>query len=69
MSNPSSSKHKIKSAIPKLYDMIEVSVYGDIWERKELSKRDRSLITVAAMLRCARPSRCARTSKRRSRMG
>ena len=50
MTNPSSSKHKIKSAIPKLYDMIETTVYGDVWERKELSKRDRSLITVAAMI-------------------
>ena len=25
-------------------------VYGDVWERKELSKRDRSLITVAALV-------------------
>ena len=25
-------------------------VYGDVWERKDLSKRDRSLITCAALI-------------------
>lgn len=50
MANPSSSKHKIKAVIPKLYDLIESVVYGDVWQRTELSKRDRSLITIAAMI-------------------
>jgi 4-carboxymuconolactone decarboxylase len=30
-------------------------LYGDIWERPELSKRDRSLITVAALIALNRP--------------
>ena len=30
-------------------------VYGDLWERKGLSKRDRSLITVAALIATYRP--------------
>jgi 4-carboxymuconolactone decarboxylase len=30
-------------------------VYGDLWERKALSKRDRSLITVAALVATYRP--------------
>lgn len=29
--------------------------YGDIWERSELSKRDRSLVTVAALVALNRP--------------
>jgi 4-carboxymuconolactone decarboxylase len=29
--------------------------YGDIWERPELSKRDRSLVTVAALIVMNRP--------------
>lgn len=50
MANPSSSKRKIKAAVPKLYDLIETVVYGDIWQRSEISKRDRSLITITALI-------------------
>jgi 4-carboxymuconolactone decarboxylase len=32
---------------PKLYDATQEVLFGDIWERPGLSKRDRSLITVA----------------------
>jgi len=35
---------------PKFAELTEHVVYGDIWERPELSKRDRSLITVAALV-------------------
>jgi 4-carboxymuconolactone decarboxylase len=35
---------------PKLAELTDVIVFGDIWERKELSKRDRSLITVATLV-------------------
>lgn len=48
-SNPSSSKHKIRPVAPKLFDMIEVA-YSDIWERPQLSKRERSMITLACMV-------------------
>jgi alkylhydroperoxidase/carboxymuconolactone decarboxylase family protein YurZ len=34
-------------AAPKLRELRETLLFGDIWERKQLSKRDRSLITVA----------------------
>ena len=30
-------------------------LYGDVWERPELSKRDRSLVTVAALIALHRP--------------
>jgi 4-carboxymuconolactone decarboxylase len=35
---------------PKLVDLTEDVIFGDIWERPELSKRDRSLITCAALV-------------------
>lgn len=50
MANPSSSKAKIMGVAPKLYDLIETTVYGDVWERPELSRRDRSMITIAALI-------------------
>ena len=30
-------------------------LYGDVWERLQLSKRDRSLVTVAALIAMNRP--------------
>jgi 4-carboxymuconolactone decarboxylase len=35
---------------PKLADLTESVVYDDVWERKQLSKRDRSVVTVAALI-------------------
>ncbi len=34
---------------PKLAELSEHVLFGDIWERPGLSKRDRSLITIAAL--------------------
>jgi 4-carboxymuconolactone decarboxylase len=50
MANPSSSKNKLRPFLPKLVEIIDTTVYGDLWERPELSKRDRSLITIAALI-------------------
>lgn len=35
---------------PKLVELTEHVLFGDVWERPELSKRDRSLITCAALV-------------------
>lgn len=35
---------------PKLAEVTDKVLFGDIWERPGLSKRDRSLITVAALV-------------------
>lgn len=35
---------------PKLVDLTESVVFDDIWERSQLSKRDRSVVTVAALI-------------------
>ena len=50
MPNPSSSRNKIKPVVPKLFELIDTLVYGDMWERAELSKRDRSMITIATLI-------------------
>ena len=34
---------------PKMAELSANVLFGDVWERPELSKRDRSLITVAAL--------------------
>jgi len=35
---------------PKLSELTQQVLFGDIWERPDLSKRDRSLITVATLV-------------------
>lgn len=50
MANPSSSKHKLRAVTPKLFELVEDVAYGDIWERPGLTKRERSLITLAALV-------------------
>src|SRR6516165_4172468 len=40
---------------PKLVELTDRVLFGDVWERPELSKRDRSLITVAALVALNRP--------------
>ena len=35
---------------PKMAELSTDVLFGDIWERTQLSKRDRSLITVAALV-------------------
>ena len=40
----------VRKVAPKLIEMTERVVYGDVWERPGLSKRDRSLITVTALI-------------------
>ena len=40
----------IGTFLPKMVSLTDEVLFGDIWERPELSKRDRSLITVAALI-------------------
>ena len=35
------------AAVPLLGELTSTVVYGEIWERSQLSKRDRSLVTIA----------------------
>lgn len=45
-SNP---RDAIRGVAPKLVDLTENVLFGDVWERPELSKRDRSLITISVL--------------------
>ena len=40
----------VRGVAPKLIDLSEKVLFGDVWERPGLSKRDRSLITVATLV-------------------
>jgi len=52
---PRPSQAAIGDFDPKLAELTDKVLYGDIWERPELSKRDRSLVTVAALIALNRP--------------
>jgi len=49
-SAPRPSQRAIGDFSPKLAELTDNVLYADVWERPELSKRDRSLITVAALI-------------------
>ena len=48
-------RERLRPVVPKLIDLTENVLFGDVWERPGLSKRDRSLITVAALVALYRP--------------
>jgi len=48
------ARDAVRSFVPKLIDLTEKVVYGDVWERPGLSKRDRSLITCATLIALGR---------------
>src|SRR3954447_24335675 len=47
---PRGAPQTLDEFAPKLVALTNDVLFGDIWERPELSKRDRSLITVAALV-------------------
>ena len=51
MSSLVGTGHKTMGLVaPKLAEISDAVLFGDIWERAALSKRDRSLVTVAALI-------------------
>lgn len=52
---PSAAEKMIGDFAPKLVELTDRVLFDDVWERPELSKRDRSLITVAALIALNRP--------------
>jgi 4-carboxymuconolactone decarboxylase len=52
---PSRAQQLMGDIAPKLADLTDSVLYADIWERPQLSKRDRSLVTVAALIALNRP--------------
>jgi 4-carboxymuconolactone decarboxylase len=41
---------QVRDFAPKLMELTDDVLFGDVWERRGLSKHDRSLITVAALV-------------------
>jgi 4-carboxymuconolactone decarboxylase len=46
----SAARNAIGDIAPKLAELTDDVLFGDVWERSQLSKRDRSLITCAALV-------------------
>ena len=44
------TRERLGDVAPKLVDLTEKVLFGDVWERPGLSKRDRSVITVTALV-------------------
>ncbi len=52
---PSRAQQLMGDIAPKLADLTDSVLFGDVWERPQLSKRDRSLVTVSALIAMNRP--------------
>lgn len=50
VSEPSAAPKAFGDIAPALADYTDDVLFGDVWERPGLSKRDRSLITVASLV-------------------
>jgi len=46
----SAARDALRAFVPKLIELTDNTLFGDVWERPGLSKRDRSLITCAALI-------------------
>lgn len=53
--NSRPSARAIGDFSPKLAEITDDVLYADVWERPQLSRRDRSLVTVAALIAMNRP--------------
>lgn len=47
---PSAAQKSIGDIAPKLADLTDTVLFGDVWERPGLSSRDRSLVTVTTLV-------------------
>lgn len=47
--SPPSTIGQVRDVFPKLGELTDKVLFGDVWERSGLSKRDRSLATVTAL--------------------
>ncbi|GAB4513978.1 MAG: hypothetical protein Kow0047_25680 [Anaerolineae bacterium] len=47
---PSRAQQLVGDFAPKLAELTDEVLFGDVWARPELSPRDRSLVTVAALI-------------------
>ena len=52
---PSRAQQLMGDIAPKLADLTDSVLFGDVWARPQLSRRDRSLVTVSALIAMNRP--------------
>ena len=48
------SREAVRDVVPDLINYSEKWLFGEVWERPQLSKRDRSLIVVATLIALGR---------------
>ena len=63
-SGPSRAQQLVGDVAPKLAELTDTVLFADVWARPQLARRDRSLVTVSALV----PINSGRTSHSRSRM-
>lgn len=61
---PTPAQQLIGDFAPKMVALTDEVLFGDVWERPGLSKRDRSLITVATLVALYRTDQMASHMKR-----
>jgi 4-carboxymuconolactone decarboxylase len=54
---PSRAQQLMGDIAPKLAQLTDSVLFGDVWARPRLSRRDRSLVTVSALIAMNRPDR------------
>ena len=52
---PTRAQQLMGDMAPKLAELTDNVLFGDVWQRPGLSKRDRSLVTVSALVAMNRP--------------
>jgi 4-carboxymuconolactone decarboxylase len=52
---PSRAQQLMGDTAPKLAELTDNVLFGDVWARPQLSRRDRSLVTVSALIAMNRP--------------
>ena len=52
---PSRAQQLVGDVAPKLAELTDDVLFGDVWARTQLSRRDRSLVTVSALIAMNRP--------------
>jgi 4-carboxymuconolactone decarboxylase len=57
--SPSAAQQLFGEFAPQLAEFTDKVLFGDLWERSQLSKRDRSLITCAALVACGKTEQMA----------
>lgn len=51
----SDARERLRAFAPTLVELTDTVVFDNIWERPGLSKRDRSLVTITALIATYRP--------------